>query len=595
MIAGAYDVVIAAGVESMSRVPMGTSAHIGGQPFGPTMMQRYIEQNLYGVGGLVQQGISAEIIAEKWKLSREALDEFSVGSHQKAAAATRNGWFKNEIVPVEVKRADGSRDVITTDEGIRPDSSLAKLMSLKPAFKDDGVITAGNSSQITDGAAAVLVMEKQKALDLGLRPRARFHTFALGGVDPVIMLTAPIPATKNVLERAGLTLRDIDAVEINEAFAPVVLAWQREFDADLEQGEPQRRRHRARASARLQRRAAHDDAAEHPRAHGRPLRPPDDVRGRRHGERDDHRAAGLTIATAYGAVAGARSAAGTASCTSTAWALLSSGRCCGAQDGCQAPAPAGEALGQNLHLETGRAGFQRAAHRDQPAREGCGVRFANTAPRPPAAREGMAVFATACVEPQHLGDLPEPPHVPLVVDHDVGDDDAASRRQQVAPQRETPAALAGGQVLQHAVDDDQLETLAGRHHGGDGGIGQCGDSGRGAPPHRGRAVPQAHCADPRRQSGRDHAGAAPEVEDAAVVIDGHHAKQAFDVDVGLGPKGREPARQAVEVRVPGRSRERAGGAVRAGLKRTCERPRVSLDLDVHVDVAAERSYGRRPT
>ena len=233
VIAGAYDVVIAAGVESMSRVPMGTSAAAGGQPFGPTMMKRYIDQNLYGVGGLVQQGISAEIIADKWKLSREALDEFSVGSHQKAAAATRNGWFANEIVPVEVKRPDGSRDVITTDEGIRPDSSLAKLMSLKPAFKEDGVITAGNSSQITDGAAAVLVMEKQKALDLGLRPRARFHTFALGGVDPVMMLTGPIPATKNVLQRAKLSLKDIDAVEINEAFAPVVLAWQQEFDADL--------------------------------------------------------------------------------------------------------------------------------------------------------------------------------------------------------------------------------------------------------------------------------------------------------------------------------------------------------------------------
>ena len=190
------------------------------------MMQRYIEQNLYGVGGLVQQGISAEIIAEKWKLSREALDEFSVGSHQKAAAATRNGWFKNEIVPVEVRRPDGSRDVITTDEGIRPDSSLAKLMSLKPAFKDDGVITAGNSSQLTDGAAAVLVMEKQKALDLGLRPRARFHSFALGGVDPVIMLTGRSRRRRTSSQRAELALRDIDAVEINEAFAPVVLAWQ---------------------------------------------------------------------------------------------------------------------------------------------------------------------------------------------------------------------------------------------------------------------------------------------------------------------------------------------------------------------------------
>ena len=234
VIAGAYDVVIAAGVESMSRVPMGTSVGIGGQPFGPTMIRRYVDANLYGAGGLVQQGISAEIIADKWQLSRSALDAFSVTSHQKAAAATRNGWFKNEIVPVEVRREDGSRETIATDEGIRPNTSLEKLGALKPAFKPDGRITAGNSSQITDGAAAVLVMEKEKARVLGLRPRARFHTFALGGVDPVIMLTGPIPATRAILERSKLTLADIDAVEINEAFAPVILAWEREVGADLE-------------------------------------------------------------------------------------------------------------------------------------------------------------------------------------------------------------------------------------------------------------------------------------------------------------------------------------------------------------------------
>src|SRR5438128_3995580 len=163
VIAGAYDIVIAAGVESMSRVPMGTSAAVGGQPFGPTMMQRYIDADLYGVGGLVQQGISAEIIAERWKLSRAALDEFSLGSHRKAAEAARRGWFANEIVPVEIRREDGSREAITSDEGVRPDASLEKLASLKPAFKPDGIITAGNSSQITDGAAAVLVMERKKA------------------------------------------------------------------------------------------------------------------------------------------------------------------------------------------------------------------------------------------------------------------------------------------------------------------------------------------------------------------------------------------------------------------------------------------------
>jgi len=233
VIAGAYDIVVAAGVESMSRVPMGSSATVSGQPFGPTMMQRYIDANLYGVGGLVQQGISAEIIAEKWKLPREALDGFSLGSHRKAAEAARRGWFANEMIPVEIRREDGSRESIAIDEGVRPDASIEKLASLKPAFRPDGVITAGNSSQITDGAAAVLVMEKKKAQELGLRPRARFHAFALGGVDPVIMLTAPIPATQNVLARAGMRLDQMDAVEINEAFAPVVLAWEKEFHPDM--------------------------------------------------------------------------------------------------------------------------------------------------------------------------------------------------------------------------------------------------------------------------------------------------------------------------------------------------------------------------
>jgi acetyl-CoA acetyltransferase family protein len=233
VIAGAYDVVIAAGVESMSRVPMGTSAGIGGTPFGPTMIERYRTENLYGAGGLVQQGISAEIIADKWKLSREACDTFSAGSQQRAGAAARNGWFKNEIIPIEVRREDGSRDLITSDEGIRPDTTPEKLAALKPAFKPDGVITAGNSSQITDGSAAVLVMEKKKALELGLRPLARFHTFALGGVDPVIMLTGVIPATKSVLARSGMKIADFDAVEINEAFAPVVLAWEKEFHPDM--------------------------------------------------------------------------------------------------------------------------------------------------------------------------------------------------------------------------------------------------------------------------------------------------------------------------------------------------------------------------
>ena len=233
VMAGAYDVVIAAGVESMSRVPMGTSAAVGGAPFGPGMIDRYAKENLYGVGGLVNQGISAEIIAERWNLSRTDLDTLSMASHQKAAAAARNGWFDKEIIPIQIRHSDGKTEQVRSDEGIRPETTLERLGSLKPAFKPDGKITAGNSSQITDGAAAVLVMSAEKAKALGLRPRARFHSFALGGVDPVIMLTGVVPATKNILERSKLGIKDFDAVEVNEAFAPVVLAWAREFNADL--------------------------------------------------------------------------------------------------------------------------------------------------------------------------------------------------------------------------------------------------------------------------------------------------------------------------------------------------------------------------
>jgi acetyl-CoA acyltransferase len=233
VIAGAYEIVIAAGVEMMSHLGMGLSASVGGTPFGPRMITRYTDANLYGLGGLSSQGIAAEIVAERWQLSREVLDRFALTSHQRAAAATANGWFTNEIVPVPVTHLDGSTGTIVHDEGIRADTTLEKLLSLRPAFKPDGVITAGNSSQITDGAAALLVMEKQRAREVGLRPRAAFRAFALGGCDPVIMLTAPIPATQHVLKRSGLTIGEIDAVEINEAFSPVVLAWQQELSADL--------------------------------------------------------------------------------------------------------------------------------------------------------------------------------------------------------------------------------------------------------------------------------------------------------------------------------------------------------------------------
>jgi acetyl-CoA acetyltransferase family protein len=227
VIAGAYDVVIAAGVESMTRVPMGASFTPGSQPFGPKVFARYQER-----GGLVPQGISAELIAEKWNISREDNDRFSVESHLRAARATDEGRFEREIVPVEVAGEDGTT-TFSRDEGIRPDSSLEKLGALKPAFKPDGVITAGNSSQISDGAAAVLVTSEEAASRLGLKPRARFHTFALAGVDPVFMLTGPIPATAKVLERSKMTLDQMDLVEINEAFAPVVLAWEKEHHPDM--------------------------------------------------------------------------------------------------------------------------------------------------------------------------------------------------------------------------------------------------------------------------------------------------------------------------------------------------------------------------
>jgi acetyl-CoA acyltransferase len=191
------------------------------------MMERYQD-----VGGLVPQGISAELIAEKWNLSRDDLDAFSVGSHQRAARATDEGRFEREIVPVMVD-TDAGKEEFARDEGIRPDSSVETLANLKPAFKPDGTVTAGNSSQITDGASALLIMSEDKANELGLTPRARFHAFALAGVDPVMMLTGPIPATTKVLERAGMSLDDMDLVEINEAFASVVLAWEKEHHPDM--------------------------------------------------------------------------------------------------------------------------------------------------------------------------------------------------------------------------------------------------------------------------------------------------------------------------------------------------------------------------
>ncbi len=232
VMAGAYDVVIAAGVEHMTHTPMGSSVVRDlGFPFGPKMMERYAER-----GGLVSQGISAEMIADQWDLSRQDLDAFGARSQQLAAQATAEGRFEREILPLAVRDDEGAatNEVISSDEGVRPDTTAEVLANLKPAFKPDGKVTAGNSSQITDGAAAVLIMSEEKADALGLTPRARFHAFSLAGVDPVTMLTGPIPATRTVLEKAKMTIDDIDLVEINEAFASVVLAWEKELHADMD-------------------------------------------------------------------------------------------------------------------------------------------------------------------------------------------------------------------------------------------------------------------------------------------------------------------------------------------------------------------------
>jgi acetyl-CoA acyltransferase len=237
VMAGAMDVVIAGGVESMSRVPIGSTTDPGpGEPYGPAYRGRF---------ELVHQGACAEEIARRWKVSRSDMDAFALESHRRAAVAIDEGRFKNEIIPLETRYAewvepkDGRpHGVFEVDEGVRRDTTMERLAALPGAFSEGGTVTAGTSSQISDGAAAVLVMSEQRAADLGLRPRARFHTFAVAANDPQIMLTAVIPATRLVLEKAGLTLGDIDVVEINEAFASVVLAWEREFHPDMHRVNP---------------------------------------------------------------------------------------------------------------------------------------------------------------------------------------------------------------------------------------------------------------------------------------------------------------------------------------------------------------------
>src|SRR4051795_1999382 len=220
LVAGQYDVVVAGGVESMSRVPMGsTILKDGGRPYSQAYLDRYD-------GVFPNQGVGAEMIAEQWGLSRQQVDEYSVASHEKAAAARAEGRFDGQIAPVDT---DGG--VVSQDEGIR-ESTVEKLGTLKTAFKPDGVITAGNSSQISDGSAALLMMTSDKARELGLNPIARVHTAVLAGADPVIMLTAPIPATQKALAKSGLSIDEIGAFEVNEAFAPVPLAWLADLGAE---------------------------------------------------------------------------------------------------------------------------------------------------------------------------------------------------------------------------------------------------------------------------------------------------------------------------------------------------------------------------
>jgi acetyl-CoA acyltransferase len=225
VMAGQYDLVVAGGVETMSRVPLG-SHRTTGMPYGPGVLARYD-------GFEFNQGVGAELIAERWGFGRRQLDEFAAGSHARAAAAIDDGVFDDHVVPVEV---DGTK--FTMDEGLRRETSVETLAGLKPSFKPDGVIHAGNASQISDGAAALLITTAERARELGLTPIARYHAGAVSGADPITMLTGPIPATAKVLRRTGLSIEDIGVYEVNEAFAPVPLAWLAETGADPERLNP---------------------------------------------------------------------------------------------------------------------------------------------------------------------------------------------------------------------------------------------------------------------------------------------------------------------------------------------------------------------
>ncbi len=226
VLSGAMDIVVGAGVESMSRVPIGSTTEPGpGEAYGP-LYKAHFE--------LIHQGECAEEIARRWSITRDDMDDLAYSSHQRAGQAQDEGRFDNEIIAVEARSHDGAASgIVSQDEGVRRDTTREKLSTLRPAFFEDGQVTAASSSQISDGAAAVLVMSEEKANELGLTPRARFHTFAVAANDPQIMLTAPIPATTKILEKSGLSLADIDLIEINEAFASVVLAWEKEHHPDM--------------------------------------------------------------------------------------------------------------------------------------------------------------------------------------------------------------------------------------------------------------------------------------------------------------------------------------------------------------------------
>jgi acetyl-CoA acyltransferase len=228
LVAGQYDLVVAGGVENMSRVPLGASTTVAGTPFGDTVLQRYAGELAESGSPMFNQGLGAELIARRRGQSRDQLDAFALESHERAAAAIDDGRFVGQIVPVTTP--DGT--VVTTDEGVRRGGTLESLGALKPAFRPDGLITAATSSQISDGAAAILMTTSDNAARLGLRPLARVHSVAVAGADPVMMLTAPVPATEKVLARSGLSLDDIDVYEVNEAFAPVPLAWLSDLGAD---------------------------------------------------------------------------------------------------------------------------------------------------------------------------------------------------------------------------------------------------------------------------------------------------------------------------------------------------------------------------